>query len=50
VQFLLLAEKHNSGEALSLSALLGRWLKHGAVVPEQLPLLQRLERVYLPAV
>jgi hypothetical protein len=50
VQFLLLAEKHNTGEALSLSALLGRWLKHGAVLPEQLPLLQRLQRIFLPAV
>jgi hypothetical protein len=48
VQFVLLAEKHNNGEALSLSALLGRWLKHGPVTPSQQALLQRVQRIFLP--
>lgn len=49
VQMLLLSEKLNQGEAVSLPQLLGRWLSHGPVTAEEQSLLQRVKHLFVPA-
>lgn len=47
VQMQLLSDKHNSGDNISQNQLLGRWLQHGPVQPEEQPLLARVRALYL---
>ncbi len=41
----LLAEKHNKASSFSKETMLARWLSHGPLAANELPLLERLERV-----
>lgn len=47
VQMLLLSEKLNNGEAVSVTQLLGRWLSHGPVTVAEQALLQRVEALFI---
>ena len=47
VQMQLLSDKHNSGNNISQNELLGRWLQHGAVKPEEAQFLARVRALYL---
>ncbi|MCC5851216.1 MAG: DUF349 domain-containing protein, partial [Alkalimonas sp.] len=41
----LLAEKHNKASSFSKETMLARWLSHGPLAANEVPLLERLERV-----
>lgn len=47
VQMLLLSEKLNNGETVSMAQLLGRWLSHGPVAVAEQVLLQRVEALFI---
>jgi hypothetical protein len=47
VQMQLLSDKHNSGNNISQTQLLGRWLQHGPVNPEEAQYLARVRALYL---
>jgi hypothetical protein len=47
VQMLLLTDKHNSGESITQSQLLARWLQYGPVSATEQDLLRRVRALYL---